>query len=175
MSDERSGADVATVAERWAAALAADRLADVVSCYAPGAALRAGGDVVVGADEIGRFWAASPLLGGRPASTDRVSTVTAPDGVVVVRWPTEEPAGGTVESALRVVDGRIVDQSVDDVWRLGPATGTGAAPLVVRTAGAVDDVDRELATDRVRAALRAIGDPVLHATLRLDVARDPAR
>lgn len=165
-----TGVTTASVVGRWASALADDRLDDVVATYAPGAALRAGGDVVIGADEVRRFWAASPLLGGRPAAAVQVD---GPDAVV--RWPTSVPSDSDVESVLRVAGGRVVDQSVDDVWRLGADSGAGDAPLVVRTAGDVSDADRAHAVRVVREAVRAIGDRVLHATLRIDVAADPAR
>jgi hypothetical protein len=157
------------VVEGWAAFVAAGELDEAMALYAPDASLRVEGEVLVGPEAIRRHWATSPLLGG-PAPVE----VRGEDDVIVVRWDRHGPDGETAETRLQVAHGEIADQWLGATWSVA-GTEADEVAIQVSVAGAVSEVDRVYAVDKVRKVIEATATPVLGASLRLQQAPDPAR
>jgi len=156
------------VVERWTALLAGGDLDEAMLLYAPGAALHAGGDVQVGSD-IRRHLGQSPLLGGPPPTS-----IAGEGDLFVVRWPATAPGADPMESHVHVVHGTIAEQWLGWTWAI-VAAEAGTPEIALSTRGGIGPAARTYALDRIGKALATIDAPVLHASLRLDRATDPAR
>lgn len=161
------------VVEGWAAMLSDGRLDDAMQLLAPNAVLHAEGDVWLGPRQIRSYWSRSPLLGG-PACTV-IHGVQGVDGdVFVVRWPETEPSTPESETLLSVAHGEIREQRHGTVTSI-VSDETAQTPVDVSTEGAVADDDRARAVKMIGTVATAFGDPVLHASIRLRQAADPAQ
>jgi RNA polymerase-binding transcription factor DksA/ribosome-associated translation inhibitor RaiA len=157
-----------TVAERWAALIAASDIEGAMLLYAPDAVVHTGDGDVRGRRLHG-WLSTSGLLGHIRA----VETAGA-DDQVIVRW--RGPDDRVASSWLRVEHGKIAEQ-----WMAGrrPRGRRGPPPAVEPSVEVVArDVRAETARDyaerKVRRVIEAIGAPILHARVKLTMAPDPA-
>lgn len=156
------------VARQWSRLLAAGDLEEVMMHYAPDAALHVGGEVLTGPAAIRGHWERSPLLGG-PAP----AAVGGDDGTVLVRWADIEPDSTSTGSRLRIHHGEIAEQWLGSVS--APTVEPTPSDVELSAAGEITDTERAYALDKIGKVLATVGEPVLHTSVRLDLARDPAR
>ncbi|HEX6422578.1 MAG TPA: sigma 54 modulation/S30EA ribosomal C-terminal domain-containing protein [Acidimicrobiales bacterium] len=160
-----------TVVRRWADLVAAGDVDAALLLYAPDAAVHAGADDLRGRRIRG--WLADSGLPGNIRSVE-----TGGDGgLAVVRWL--DPDGRPATWWARVAHGEIAEQ-----WVAGarPPAGAGASategppePTVEIVArGRHTEGARDYASRKVRRVMDLVGEPVLHARVKLDVAPDPA-
>ena len=163
----------ARVAENWAAMLTDGRLDDAMQFFAPNAVLHADGEVWTGATSARSFWSRSPLLGGPgPVGVHGVHGV---DGdVFVVRWPATDAVGSETETLLTIAHGQIREQRHRRVEAV-VADEPSPTAIDISTEGDVTDDDRAHAVKVVRSVIDTAGDPVLHVSIRLRHAADPAQ
>jgi RNA polymerase-binding transcription factor DksA/ribosome-associated translation inhibitor RaiA len=158
-----------TVAEKWAALVAAGDIESAMLLYAPDALVHTGEG-----DQRGRRlhgWLSTSGLLGHIRS---VGTAGADDHVIV-RWRDSDDRVRT--SWMHIAHGEIAEQ-----WIAGPRPprhrieprplGPPAVELVARDPRA--EAARGYAAQKVRPVIEAIGDPVLHARVKLSMAADPA-
>ena len=160
----------ARVAENWAVMLADGRLDDAVQFLAPNVVLHADGEIWTGATSVRSFWSRSPLLGGPdPAGVQGL------DGdVFVVRWPATETVRSETETLLTIAHGQIREQRHGRVESHGADEPVPAA-IDISTEGDVTDEDRARVVKAVRSVIDTAGDRVLHVSIRLRHASDPAQ
>ncbi len=156
------------VAQRWASLLVDGDLDDLLGLYSSTAPLHVARDVLVGHDEIRRFWEGSPLLGG--VAPERI---TRANGVSVVRWPASGTSTAAPATELLIRHGRIAEQWVGDAV-LGEAV-LGVIPLELSTSGAVSNGDRRAIVEVLEKALTGMVDDVVHVRVRLEHATDRNR
>lgn len=157
------------VAQLWSDLLTAGDLDGAMLLYAPDAVLHAGGDVVVGPTAIRRRLVASSLPG-----RSEPGFIRGEDGSIVVRWEHTAPDGESLEGHLRVAHGEIAEQWLGASW-MTVGVEAGAAPVELSAAGQISESDRAYALEKIGKVLHTISDPVLHASIRLVHAADPAR
>jgi RNA polymerase-binding transcription factor DksA/ribosome-associated translation inhibitor RaiA len=158
-----------TAAERWAALVAANDIEGAMLLYAPDAVVHTGDGDLRGRRVHG-WLSTTGLLGHMQA----VEAAGAGD-VVVVRW--RGPGNRPAISWLRIAHGEIAEQ-----WIAGPRPGPRArgAPSQVQPVVEVVARDtraeaaRDYAERKVSAVIEAIGEPILHARVKLTMAPDPA-
>ena len=162
----------ARVVENWAAMLTDGRLDDAMQFLAPNAVLHADGEIWTGAT-VRSFWSRSPLLGGPgPVGVHGVQGI---DGdAFVVRWPATDAVGSETETLLTIAHGQIREQRHR---RVESVAGDEAVPAAIdiSTEGAVTDEDRARVVEVIRSVIDTAGDPVLHVSIRLHHAADPAQ
>jgi RNA polymerase-binding transcription factor DksA/ribosome-associated translation inhibitor RaiA len=159
-----------SVAERWAALVAANDIEGAMLLYAPDAVVHTGdGDRRGG--RVHGWLSGSGLLGHLQA----VETAGAGDHVVVAKWR-GPGAMHTHTSWMRIAHGEIAEQWIAGPRparpRGGPSQVLPVVEVVARDARA--EAARDYAEQKVRTVIEAIGEPVLHARVKLHMAPDPA-
>lgn len=158
------------VADAWATTLSEGRLDDAMLLVAPDAVLHAEGEVSAGIASIRSYWSRSPLLGG---SKPTIHGLPGADGDrFAVRWPGSGTADAE-ETLLSVAHGQIRELRhgavsavvAEDPWQL---------PVDISTEGEVSTEDRSRAVKTIGSVASTSGDHVLHASIRLRQAGDPA-
>jgi ribosome-associated translation inhibitor RaiA len=158
-----------TVAERWAALVAANDIEGAILLYAPDAVVHTGdGDVRGG--RVHGWLSTSGLLGHMQA----METAGTGDDVVV-RW--RGPGDRAATSWMRIAHGEIAEQWIAGARpgsrrRGAPSQVLPAVEVVARDTRA--EAARDYAERKVRAVVEAIGEPILHARVKLSIAPDPA-
>lgn len=158
-----------TVAERWAALVAAGDIDGAMLLYAPDAVVHTGdGDRRGG--RVHGWLSTSGLLGHIRA----VETAGADDHFIV-RWRGSDDRVRT--SWMRIAHGEVAEQWIAGLrpprHHLEPRPlGPPPVELVARDPRAA--AARGYAAQKVRRVIEAIGEPVLHARVKLSMAADPA-
>ncbi|MEY2959415.1 MAG: hypothetical protein RLZZ01_1983, partial [Actinomycetota bacterium] len=150
--------------ELWAALAAAGDVENLTRLYAPHAVVRHADTVTVGPSAIGRLFERSELLGRRP---DSVSV--GDDGRIAVTW---SPSSVTL---ISIAHGEIEDQWIGETRTIATPGAADETEFVVSSSGDVSDDEWNAAVDEVGAVLDRTDARVLHASLRLERAGDPAR
>ena len=160
----------ARAVEQWASLMAAGRLDEAVLLYAPDAVLHEPAGDRNGADHIRRTWESSALLGADlPVA---IRGIGADSFEAIWEAPDVEP----VVSRFRVVHGLIAEQWHEIEMADEPEPQPASEPIVeLSTSGRVPARARSYATERIEKVLTEIGRPVLHTSIRLEQAEDPAR
>jgi RNA polymerase-binding transcription factor DksA/ribosome-associated translation inhibitor RaiA len=158
-----------TVAETWAALVAASDIEGAMLLYAPDAVVHTGDG-----DRRGRRLHGWLSTSGMLGHIRTVETAGADDHIIV-RWRGSDHRVRT--SWMRIAHGEIAEQ-----WIAGPRPlrrrleprplGPPAVELVARDPRAA--AARGYAAQKVRRVIEAIGAPVLHARVKLSMAADPA-
>ena len=157
------------VVRQWASLLGGGDLERAMLLYAPDAALHVGGEVLTGPTAIRRHWQTSPLPSGPTPAT-----IGGEDGTIAARWEGDAPDQASLETHLRVAHGEIAEQWLGSVWTITAAEPRPTS-IGLSSAGDISEADRAYAVEKIGKVLDAIGAPVLHTSIRLERAADPAR